>query len=245
MGQLVDDDRLERLGWREDEPPAEHQAAVPRRAPPATGRVAQGNGSRRHAEARGVIPDRRVDREPGLLPQPALEDGTRSIAVASDEPEMELRAGRRDDPRHGRSPAAPGRSDPQPMDLARIADGRAVNEAAAGCQLGSLASLVREMTADPSGPLAEELVDQPFGMRPAAARRGRHADDQPEVRIDRDPEVAGTGRSAEGVLEPGAVQRRRARYERRPDTINGPVRRRGPARRGGPGSAVRAGLPRR
>ena len=41
VGELVDDDRLEGLRRREDEPPRERQPALPRRAPPARAGIAQ------------------------------------------------------------------------------------------------------------------------------------------------------------------------------------------------------------
>ena len=50
MRQLVDDDRLERLGWGEDEPPRERKPALVRRAPPARPLVADADRRRRDAE---------------------------------------------------------------------------------------------------------------------------------------------------------------------------------------------------
>jgi hypothetical protein len=60
---------------------------------------------------------------------------------------------------------------------------------------------------DPRLPLAEEGVDPGLRMRPAAARRRRHGDDEAELVIDRDPEMARPCRVAERVGEGRAAQR--------------------------------------
>src|SRR5690348_883145 len=92
MGELVDDDRLERFGRGEDEPPAEHQPAVARRASPPAPWIAQRDRRRRHAEGTGVVRDRRVDRDPGIRLEPRLEDAADPLAVARGEGNSELEA---------------------------------------------------------------------------------------------------------------------------------------------------------
>jgi hypothetical protein len=218
MGELVDHDRLERLRRREDEPPAEHQAALPGGAAPAASRIANGDRGGSDAEGRRVVLHRRIDRDPGLVPQPSLQDLGHARAIASGERHAQLEPLRRHDPGDRRATGKPrtwrgdprgGRCDPQAMELAPEAERGAVGEAAPGCQLGALARPSIQVAADPRLAFPQERLDPRLGMGPAPTVSGRDRDDEPELGVDRDPEVAGPSRVAENVVERRAAQRDR------------------------------------
>src|SRR5438445_13830507 len=100
MGELVDDDRLEGLGRGEDEPPAEHEPALARRAPPAAVRVPQGDCSRIHGQRCGVTGDLGIHGDAGPLSEPRLENAVDPLVIALDEDDVELVAGLPADPGH-------------------------------------------------------------------------------------------------------------------------------------------------
>ena len=66
--QLVDHDRLEGLWWRQDQPPGESQAALPRRAPPAGALVADADGNRVDPQGGRMTPDLAFDQRRGRIP---------------------------------------------------------------------------------------------------------------------------------------------------------------------------------
>ena len=72
--ELVDDDRLERLGRREDEPPRERQSVLPRGTPPARPLVADRDRGRADTERRSVAADLTFDRDARPWLEPRLED---------------------------------------------------------------------------------------------------------------------------------------------------------------------------
>ena len=118
MGQLVDHDGLERFGRREHQPPAEHQPTLTGGAAPPAARVAQADRRPADVERGRVVGDRRVDREPGLVAQPALEDPIDPVRVARRQGDAELEPVGRHDPGDGGA-AGRRRGDPQPMELPR------------------------------------------------------------------------------------------------------------------------------
>src|SRR5688572_1264594 len=73
VGELVDDDRLERFRWREHEPPRDHEAAFARGAPPSGSRVAQGQAARRDTERPCVPGDLVLDGGGRPLAKPAAQ----------------------------------------------------------------------------------------------------------------------------------------------------------------------------
>src|SRR5919112_2914384 len=85
------------------------------------------------------------------------------------------------------------------MELAEETDGSTVGETTAGEELRALSSLGVEVAPDPRLALAQELVDQTLGPGPSATRRRRDRHDEPALGIDRDPQPARPGRSAEDV----------------------------------------------
>jgi hypothetical protein len=189
VGELVDDDRLERIRRSEHEAPAEHQPTLARRAAPTRSGIADRDRLEPDAEGSCVVGDGRLDRNRRLLSEPSLEDAIDVVAIARGETDVELEVGPGDDSRDARSS---GRrlGEPKAMEVAPETDRRAVGEPAPGCELGSLAAIPVEVTADPALPSGEELVDPRLGMGPAAARRWRNGHDEPELRVDRDPEVS-------------------------------------------------------
>ena len=203
----MDDDGLERLRGRQDQPPAEHDSTLPRGAPPAAPRIAERDRDRPDIKRRRVIGDGRVDREAGLLPEPRLQDAIDPLTIAPRQRDLQLEARRRHDPGNRRA-SRRGRRDPQPMELAAIADGCPVGQPAASGELGTFAGEPIQVPADPTLAIAEERIDPRLGVGPTAARRRRDADDESEVRIDRDPEMPRPGRVAKDVVE-GRAQRER------------------------------------
>src|SRR5439155_12028070 len=177
MGELVDDDGLERLRRREDQSPAEHQAAVPRRASPAAPRVAKADRTGGHVEGGPMARDLGVDRDPGALAEPRLEDAIDPIAVTAEERDEELIPHLVADAGHRRAAAARGH-DSKAVHLPSKANRGTVGQAAAGRKLRSLTRLAVEVAADPGVAALKELVDGSLGMSPAAAGRHRHGDDE-------------------------------------------------------------------
>jgi hypothetical protein len=198
MRKLVDDDGFERLRRREDQSPAEHQAALPGRASPAAPRVAKADRTSGNVEGGPVARDLGVDRDPGTLAEPRLEDAIDPIAVTAEERHVELISHLIADAGHCRAAAA-RMHDPKAVHLPSKADRGTVGQPAARRKLGSLTRLAVEVAADPGVAAAKELVDHLLGMSPAAAGRHWHRDDEPGVGVDRDPKPAGAWRSAKDV----------------------------------------------
>ena len=128
VGQLVDHDRLERLGRGEDQPPREGQAALARGAPPARPLVADRDRGGLTPSAAAWRAISRVDGGARSRLEPGLEDARRRASVAP------ARCGRRARPRRARRRGStddrrvPGRAgiEPQPMQLAAVAEQGAV-----------------------------------------------------------------------------------------------------------------------
>src|SRR4029079_135577 len=200
--QLVDDDRLEGLRRGEDEPPAEHQAALPRRAAPAASRIADRHGARRDRERGGVTGDLGIDDDAGPLPEPRLEDPVEALPIARDQRDVELVLAVATDPGDDRA-TGPSGDDPQTVQLAAVADRRAVGETTAGRELRLLAALALEMPTDPGLAAAEEILDHPFRVCPPATGRRWHGHDEPVLGVDRDREPTRAGRSTEDVRRHG------------------------------------------
>jgi hypothetical protein len=76
------------------------------------------------------------------------------------------------------------------MELTSIPDRSSITEATAGRELGAIARLAGEMSADPGFALAQEPLNVGFGVGPSAARRRGHGDDEAVGRVDREPEPA-------------------------------------------------------
>src|SRR6478609_6404184 len=74
VGQLVDDDRLERLRRGEDQSPREGQTALPGGAAPARALVADAQRGRADAEGRRMPGDVALDRRAGTWLEPRLQD---------------------------------------------------------------------------------------------------------------------------------------------------------------------------
>ena len=90
------------------------------------------------------------------------------------------------DPLDGRATqAGPRRHQAKSMELAPEADRRAVTQAAAGGDLGPVARLAREVAAQPRFAFAQEGVDVPLGVAPAAPPGRRHGHDDAALRVDR------------------------------------------------------------
>ena len=97
--------------------------------------------------------------------------------------------------------------DPQPMKLPAEPKHGAVRQAATRGQLCALTIAAFEMSPDPRLAIVKERVDPGFRVGPAAPSRRRDGDDKTEIRIDRDPEMAGPWRVAERVGERREAQR--------------------------------------
>ena len=140
--ELVDDDRLEGLGRRQDEPPREGQSTGARGAAPSRPLIADRHRGRADAEGGRMPTDLLIDGGPGARPEPRLEDGRDgrrsagarwTINSSSSAPPMRSTDERRRPARAGtrrsrwRSPrnriVAPSRRPPR---AARIARSRAI-----------------------------------------------------------------------------------------------------------------------
>jgi hypothetical protein len=95
------------------------------------------------------------------------------------------------------------------VQVAAEADQPTVDQAATRGELRSVAITTGEVPPDPRRPVAEERIDARLRVSPAAAGRRRNGDDQADVGIDRDPEMARPGRMAERVGERRGAQRAR------------------------------------
>jgi hypothetical protein len=206
----VDDDRLEGFRRREHETPTEHDPPLTGSTAPSSARVAERDRVRPNAESLGVISDRAVDRQLRLMAEPTLQDAVDPVAIPRDQRHVKLEARRGHDPAH-RRPTARRRRDSQPVELAAVADRRAVGQPASSHQLGTFARDPIQMAPDPALAIPEERVDPCLGVGPAATCRRRDGDDETEVRVDRDPEMTRSSRVAKNVLERGAQRDRPSR----------------------------------
>src|SRR6185503_12587621 len=84
---------------------------------------------------------------------------------------------------------------------------RPVGEATARSQLRGLAVGALQVPSDPRLAVAKKCRDPGFGVGPAAPRRRRDGDDETDLRIDRDPEMARPWRVTKGVGERREAQR--------------------------------------
>ena len=178
--ELVDDDRLERLGRGEDEPPREGEPALPRGAPPARALVADADRGRGDAERRGVTPDLALDRGPGARLEPRLEDGrgrapvrgaTWTMSSSSSVPPIRSTVDRRRPTRAGtsrsrcRSPrkriVAPSRSPPRATSSARSRACRSRCRRSHGSRSARNAPTCRSGSAQPRRPAGGTVTTTP------------------------------------------------------------------------------------
>jgi len=221
MGQLVDHDGFQRPGRRQDEPPREHQPALPRGASPAAAWVSDVDAAWCDAEGRGVLGDRLLDGLGGTLAEPGGEDPVEGASLGLPEADDELVAILAAAALDGRAAAdGPIAADPHPVRLASVEHQAAVACPAAGACRRTLPSLSIHVPQDPRLALDQERLDSCLRMRPAAARLGRDRHHQPVSVVDRDAQTARTSGAAEAILdrslaEPDASTRRIGREDRR------------------------------
>jgi hypothetical protein len=98
--ELVDDDRVERLGRRQHQPPREREAAGARGASPAGALVPDRDPGSLHAEGRRVAGDCALDGVAGAPAQPRLEHVADGPAVRGRQANHELVLGVAADPGH-------------------------------------------------------------------------------------------------------------------------------------------------
>jgi hypothetical protein len=96
------------------------------------------------------------------------------------------------------------------MKLAAIANRAAVAQTTARRKLGSITGVALEVASNPRLPLTQESLDRRLWMSPPSAGRRRDRDDEARNRVDRDPEMARSRRSAKRVLREGASHRLRS-----------------------------------
>ena len=214
MGELVDHDGLERPRRGKDEPPREHEPALPRSAPPAAARVADVDATRNDAEGRGVRVDRPRERLGGTLAEPGREHAIEGAALGPGEAHDELVPLFASASLHGRaSPRQPIGPNADPVRLTPIEEQAAVTcTAARPCRV-ALPSVSVQVPEDPCLALDKEGLDPRLRMRPAATRLRRYGHDQPVAVVDGHAQTARTGGSAEAILdrslaEPDASRRR-------------------------------------
>src|SRR6266446_7232194 len=189
MGELVDNDRFERLRWRQDEPPREAQPTLTRCASPATALVADRHRCRGNVERGSVAGDLALHEDAGTVAEPRLEDRGHWTAIWGRQLDDELVAiGSACTNDAGSAGRARGVDDAEEVELAAIADRSPVAQPATSRELGAVARLAGEVTANPGLPLAEESFDIGFGMGPTAARRRWDGHDEPVARMDRQPQ---------------------------------------------------------
>jgi hypothetical protein len=191
VGELVDDDRLEGLGRRQDEAPRERQAAGTRCAAPAGSWVAQCHSPGCDAHRRGMTRDGPVDRRTGAFPQPRFEERRVGPTLASRTPDQQAVAEVVAEPLdRGASGTDRRRRHRHAMELAEVADLAAITRSPACGELRPDPRVSIEMAADPALAFAEELngPSLPIGS-PGAV--GGHRHDHAALRMDDDPERAG------------------------------------------------------
>ena len=187
MGELVDNDGLQGLGWREDEPPREGQPAGARGAPPARPRVSHRDADGSTPSAVGVASMSRVDRPARRAAvSHASRIGTDRAPVAATRwmtssslaaPPMPLDP---DDPGPPARPQTRGArrgTDPRP-----VAGTAARPPVSAGCGPAG-----REVATQPRLALGEERGRRRSGSA-AVSPGGRDGHDDPTVRVDDDPQ---------------------------------------------------------
>ena len=200
MGELMDDDRFEGFRWRQDEAPREAESMLARRASPASPLIADRHGGRRHAERGRVLGNRAFDEDAGAIAEPGLEDGGDRSSIGARQLDNELVAVRATFAGDTRA-AHPGRggTNAEEMEFTAIADRGTVAQAAASRELGPLGRQAGQVTADPGLSLPEEPLDVGFWMGPAPARRRWDGHDEAVGRMDRQPQSASAGRTAQDI----------------------------------------------
>lgn len=191
VGQLVDDDRLERFGWGEDEAPRKGETTLARGTPPARALIPDADRDRRDAEGAGVAADLALDLGPGARLEPRFQDGRGRAPVRGRQADDDLVLVDVTDPFDaGAAAARAGGLDPEPVEVAAEADRRAVTKPAPGGERRAIAGMAVKVTAQPRLTLAEEHAYLAFGIHPVPATRGRHGDDDAAVRVDDDAQAA-------------------------------------------------------
>lgn len=143
-----------------------------------------------------------LDLDPGARLEPGFEDGRRRAPVPGRQVDDDLILVDAPDPLDaGTASAWAGRLEAEPVEVAAEADPRAVPKAAPGSELGSVASVTVQVTAEPRLAFDEEGTDMSLRIRPAAATGRRNGHDHAAVGMDDDPQAAGSGRAAERVVE--------------------------------------------
>lgn len=246
VGKLVDDDGLEGRRRGEDEAPREGEAALPGGTPPARPRVADRDRPRGHGEGSPVVLDGPFDGATSLGAAPVAEDGGRWSEFAHRQPKPDHPALARVAGRTrivlDRCSAPVARLDPEAVEGTAEAEQAAVADDASLADGRQRCPTPSEVTLQPGLAAPQERLDERLRGRPAAAVRGRQADDETEPRIDGRPETAGALRPAEEVRNRTAAQvrepvRRFGGHDRH-GAIAGVLRWRSRRARA-PGSAVR------
>ena len=202
--ELVDHDRLEGLRRGEDQPPREGQPAGAGRAPPPRPRVAQRHRRRLDADRGRVLRDLRLDVGPRPRPEPGLEHGAHRTTVARRDPHDQGRLVDADHAGHRRAAGARSRDEVQPVEVAAVAEARAVLEPAPGGEDRPVRGLAREMAAQPRLARGEERHDVALGVAPARPPARGHRHDHAAVRVDDDAQRARPRGAAERVVERAA-----------------------------------------
>ncbi len=189
VGELVDHDRLERLGRREDQPPREGQRALPRGTPPSGSGIAEGDPRRLDTKGGRVLCHGPINRRGRPFAQPRSKHLAGCAPVARGQDDMDLVPLIRSVARDARAPRPGGcHRDPESMHLAEIAELRAVGHAAAGGYGGASRFQAGEVPPQPRFPFREKLLDPRLGMSPAPPGREWDGHDDAVPGIDRHPE---------------------------------------------------------
>jgi hypothetical protein len=152
-----------------------------------------------------VAVDGLVDRGGGALPEPVEQHRRDRPTIAPAEPKDELVALLATFARH-LGPRRVAGQDPEPVQLAAVANGRTVTKSAPRGELGTGCGHRGEVAPDPRLALGEEALDERLRPRPPPTGGGRHADDGPPIGLDRDAQPPRPRRAAEDVAERTAGQ---------------------------------------
>ena len=217
MGQLVDNDGLQRLRGCEHQPPRKGQTPRPRATPPTSTRVADGDRGGGHCKRSRVSVDLAVDRSAGANPQPCLQDGRQLPPLTGAQAHDKLVAfvatlatdcGSATDRLSGH--------DPETVRLSAEPEHAAVAGGPQRRELRVLAGLPVEVPPQPRLAFGRKRLRQTLSLSPAASgpRRNRHDGHVPG--IDGQADETGTGRSTDGAFEPPRRQpQRRSPFGRR------------------------------
>ena len=134
--------------------------------------------------------------------EPRFEDGRRRAPIGGRHAYDDLVAGGGPDPLDLRPADTDARGDqPKPVEVAAEPERSAVAQTPTRQELGPLAGVPVQVSAQPRLPFGEEGEDVSLRVRPATSTRRRNGHDDASIGMDHHTQPTGSGRATKGVVE--------------------------------------------